>query len=100
MRFLAASLFLSAAFDWPVPWVDRAGVAALGLFCLSLTVGAALPGRRSARPASDGDPLANATEMRAAMEGDFHRGLERRVADASDQTADQVDALEAWAKRY
>jgi hypothetical protein len=41
MRFLAASLFLSAAFDWPVPWVDRAGVAALGLFCLSLTVGAA-----------------------------------------------------------
>jgi hypothetical protein len=78
VRFLAASLFLSAAFDWPVPWLDRAGVAALGLFCLSLTVGAALPGRRSARPSLNGQAL----------------------ADASDALAPTEDALEAWAKRY
>jgi hypothetical protein len=78
MRFLAASLFLSAAFDWPVPWVDRGGVAALGLFCLSLTVGAALPGRRSARPSQNGLPFVQDADVPGPTE----------------------DALEAWAKRY
>jgi hypothetical protein len=78
MRFLAASLFLSAAFDWPVPWVDRAGVAALGLFCLALTVGAALPGRRSAHP-----PLTEVLGENGAA-----------------ALAPTEDALEAWAKRY
>ena len=47
MRSLAFVGFLLAAFDAPVPWLDRAGVAAVALALLAL----ALPGRvRWARP--------------------------------------------------
>lgn len=38
MRFLAFTLFATAAFDWPLPWLDRAGTAALGLAFLTLAV--------------------------------------------------------------
>ena len=34
-RVLAAALFACAAFDWNLPWLDRAGVALLGLAALS-----------------------------------------------------------------
>lgn len=47
-RFLSFTLLALAAFDWPAPWLDRLGTAALGLAFLSLAVGAARsPSRRS-----------------------------------------------------
>lgn len=36
MRSLALALLVVAAFDWPLPWLDRAGVALLGLGLLVL----------------------------------------------------------------
>lgn len=49
MRYLAAALLALAALDLPFPFVDRAGVALLGLACVAL----ALPPRPVAlrRPA-------------------------------------------------
>lgn len=41
MRLLAFILLTWAAFDWPMPLVDRAGLAAAGVACLAL----ALPAR-------------------------------------------------------
>ena len=38
MRSLAALAFLWAAFDWPAPWTDRVGLAALGLALLTLSL--------------------------------------------------------------
>jgi hypothetical protein len=38
MRYLAATLFGLAAFAVPVPFVDRAGVALLGLAAIALAV--------------------------------------------------------------
>jgi hypothetical protein len=49
MRFLSFTLLTTAAFDWPLPWLDRAGTALLGLAFLALAV--SLGGFRVARPA-------------------------------------------------
>lgn len=49
-RFLAFALLVAAAFDWPLPWLDRPGTAALGLGFLALGVGAASTGVRRALP--------------------------------------------------
>ncbi len=38
MRLLTFSLFATAAFDWPLPWLDRAGTAALGFAFLALAL--------------------------------------------------------------
>lgn len=38
MRALAFTLLIVAAFDWPLPWLDRAGTAALGFAFLALAV--------------------------------------------------------------
>jgi len=37
-RSLAFALLATAAFDWPAPWLDRAGTAALGFAFLALAV--------------------------------------------------------------
>ena len=50
MRFLSFALFTTAAFDWPLPWLDRAGAAALGVGFLALTVGAASQTSRRSLP--------------------------------------------------
>ena len=50
MRFLAFTLLAFAAFDWPLPWLDRLGAAALGLGFLALTVGAARTEARRSLP--------------------------------------------------
>jgi hypothetical protein len=50
VRLLAFSLLLTAAFDWPMPWLDRLGVAAAGLACLALAIAPAAPRLRRARP--------------------------------------------------
>ncbi len=50
MRFLAFSLFVTAAFDWPAPWLDRAGTAALGFAFLALAVTRPTTGLRRALP--------------------------------------------------
>ncbi len=49
MRFLAFSLFATAAFDWPLPWLDRAGTSALGFAFLALAL--APGGLSRSRPA-------------------------------------------------
>lgn len=46
-RVAAAALLASAAIDWPGWWLDRAGVALLGLACLALALPAP-PRRRRA----------------------------------------------------
>jgi len=38
MRLLSFALLAFAAFDWPAPWLDRAGTAALGFAFLALAV--------------------------------------------------------------
>jgi hypothetical protein len=43
VRFLAFLAFGLAAFDWPPPFLDRAGVAALGLAFLALALGPLVP---------------------------------------------------------
>lgn len=43
MRFLAFLALALAAFDWPPPFLDRAGVAALGLAFLALALGPLVP---------------------------------------------------------
>ena len=48
-RLLAFALLVTAAFDWWAPFLDRAGVALLGLAFLALTVSPG--GFRVARPA-------------------------------------------------
>ena len=49
MRLLAFTFLVCAAFDWPLPWLDRAGTAALGFAFLAL---ASSPGAsRLLRPA-------------------------------------------------
>lgn len=45
-RLLAFSFFVSAAFDWPTLFVDRAGTAALGFAFLALIVGRTSSGLR------------------------------------------------------
>lgn len=40
MQVLAFSVFVWAAFDWPAPWLDRVGLAALGLGLLALALSA------------------------------------------------------------
>lgn len=47
-RLIAFSMFTAAAFSWPLPWIDRAGVALLGAAFLALAVG----GGRGATPPS------------------------------------------------
>jgi hypothetical protein len=49
VRLLSFALLLTAAFDWPVPWLDRLGVAAAGLACLALAIAPATPRIRRAR---------------------------------------------------
>lgn len=49
-RVLAFTLLALAAFDWPAPWLDRLGTAALGLAFLSLSVGATSGSLRRALP--------------------------------------------------
>lgn len=56
MRVVAAILLGSAAIDWPTLWLDRAGVALLGVAAIALTLPArGRPGvrvlERPARPA-------------------------------------------------
>jgi len=50
VRFLAFPLFAFAAFDWPLPWLDRLGTAALGLAFLALAVGSQTSSLRRALP--------------------------------------------------
>lgn len=38
MRSLAFGFLLTAAFDWPLPWLDRAGTALVGVAFLGLAV--------------------------------------------------------------
>jgi len=38
-RPLAFGLLAVAAFDWPMPWLDRGGTALLGAACVVLLVG-------------------------------------------------------------
>ena len=45
-RLVAFSAFTSAAFSWSWPWLDRPGLVALGLACLSLSVGRSREGLR------------------------------------------------------
>ena len=59
MRLLAFALLAVAAFDWPLPWLDRLGAAALGLAFGVLAVGAEFPPVRRALPFG--------TEMRDAL---------------------------------
>jgi len=49
-RPVAFALLAFAAFDWPVPWLDRAGAALLGFAFLALSVGASSGGLRRALP--------------------------------------------------
>lgn len=49
MRVLAFALFSLAAFDWPLPFLDRVGTAALGLAFLALALPAGGGLRRPAR---------------------------------------------------
>lgn len=53
-RFAAASCFVMAAFSWEPAFVDRAGIAALGLAFLSLAVGRAAVGSGSPLPSPFG----------------------------------------------
>lgn len=48
-KLAAFSLFACAAFSWSLPWLDRAGTAALALGFMALSVGRALPSVRGAR---------------------------------------------------
>ena len=69
MRFLSFSLLAFAAFDWPLPWLDRLGAAALGVAFLALAVGAAFsPSRRSL-------PFAIPTKTAAVADGPTSREL-------------------------
>lgn len=51
-RFLAFDSFAAAAFGWTPPGLDRAGLVALGLAFLSLTVGRSREGLRPSLPRS------------------------------------------------
>ncbi len=73
MRFLTFSLFATAAFDWPLPWLDRAGTAALGFAFLALALAPGgllrprparmnLPPKRGTLPAEDGDVIGDVLE--------------------------------------
>jgi hypothetical protein len=49
-RYAAFSLFACAAFAWGLPWLDRAGTAALAFAFVALTVGRGVVG---AAPANE-----------------------------------------------
>lgn len=57
-RLLAASFFVAAAYNWPLPFTDRVGTALLGLSCLALSVGAGggRPRALLSRPAPEPAP--------------------------------------------
>lgn len=73
MRWIASTCFLSAAFAWVPPYLDRAGVAALGFAFLALTVG------RGAVGASPPVPFIPAPEPAADL-GDVGRMADAMVA--------------------
>jgi hypothetical protein len=50
VKAVAFACFVCAAFAWVPPFIDRAGLAALGLAFLALAVGAPLRGERRALP--------------------------------------------------
>lgn len=54
-RLFAATAFVCAAFAWSGPWLDRPGVAAIGLAFLALSVGRGFA-RRSRPPTPPGWP--------------------------------------------
>ena len=61
MRLAAFSCFVCAAFAWPVPLIDRAGLAALGFGFVALALGR---GSRVPRPSqSQADPLAGLLDL-------------------------------------
>lgn len=81
MRFLSFLALALAAFDWPPPFLDRAGVAALGLAFLALALGPLVPRLRRSpaiafpRPADDlGDELRESSSVLARRLGEY--GLE------------------------
>lgn len=49
MRLAAAALFAVAAFNWTIPFVDRAGVAMLAFAFVALSVGRYMPRVRRPR---------------------------------------------------
>ena len=57
MRLLASSFLLTAAFGWPLPFLDRPGVALLGLACWSLSAGRGLVAPRPASPHPGAPPI-------------------------------------------
>jgi len=68
VRLVAFSLFATAAFDWPLPWLDRAGAAALGFAFLALALAPGgfpltrraqmnLPPKRGTLPDEDEDAI-------------------------------------------
>lgn len=50
MRGVAFALFVCAAFNWTLPWIDRPGTAALGFGFVALSMGVIRESRRSILP--------------------------------------------------
>ena len=70
-RLSAFVLFTWAAFDWPTPGMDRAGVAALGAAFLAWSVGGVMPSIRGARSAVAPPPTLEHAERISAMSSAF-----------------------------
>lgn len=99
-RFVAFCLFVSAAFDWPTVFVDRAGTAALALAFLSLGVGgrtrASIPYGIPPKMAQLRDPNREAAEMADLMRymqaAAAAQGEDGRSGEGSSEAPDR----EAW----
>ena len=78
-RLAGFTLLAVAAFDWPLPWLDRAGVVLLGLSFLALALSPGgsllarparmtLPPKRVELPEPDGDEVGDLFERIAAYD--------------------------------
>jgi len=81
MRFFAFTLITLAAFDWPLPWLDRAGTALFGFALLSLTVGRLYPSRRPTLPFSVPTTRTVVADEAARGDGDLAARLAPYIGD-------------------
>lgn len=74
-RALAFSCFVCAAFAWSGPWLDRPGIAALGLAFLAWSVGRGFGLRRRVAPATVPPGLLPFLEPEAELSEDTRERL-------------------------